>query len=113
MRKIDNVFPNKKYLLSISLSACYLGAFRLSMIDCFRFLLKKKYPKPNFKVETVLLRFGHGGRNSFRTDLVIFDCAASELQGVPIEKAKEHIVLVAEIKRDNTDATEAKQMQVE
>ena len=82
-------------------------------IDCIRFLLKKKYPKANFKIETVLLRFGSGGRNSFRTDLVVFDCPASELLGVPIEKAKEHVVLVAEIKRDNADAAEAKQMQVE
>lgn len=82
-------------------------------IDCIRFLLKKKYPRANFKIETVLLRFGSGGRNSFRTDLVVFDCPATELQGVPIEKAKEHVVLVAEIKRDNADAAEAKQMQVE
>lgn len=44
---------------------------------------------------------------------MVFDCPATELQGVPIEKAKEHVVLVAEIKRDNADAVEAKQMQVE
>ncbi len=82
-------------------------------IDCIRFLLKKKYPKENFKIETILLRFGSGGRNSFRTDLVVFDCPASELKGLPIERAKERVVLMAEIKRDNKEAAEARQMQVE
>lgn len=82
-------------------------------IDCIRFLLKKKYRKENFKVETTLLRFGNKGRNSFRTDLVVFDCPAKDLQGLSIDKLKEHILLVGEIKRDNADAAEAKAMQVE
>jgi len=81
-------------------------------IDCIRFLLKKNYPKDNFKVETTLLRFGNKGRNSFRTDFVVFDCPAKEVEGLSIDEEKEHIVLIAEIKRDNIDAVEAKAMQV-
>lgn len=81
-------------------------------IDCIRFLLKKKYPKSHFKIETTLLRFGNKGRNSFRTDFVVFDTPSKELVGASIEEIKEHIVLIAEIKRDNADAEEAKAMQV-
>ena len=82
-------------------------------IDCIKFLLKKKYPKENFKIETTLLRFGNKGRNSFRTDLVVFDCPAKELEGASLPAMKEHITLVAEIKRDNADAAQAKATQVE
>ncbi len=42
-------------------------------IDCIRFLLEKGYPPTHFKIETVLLRFGHKGKNSFRTDIAILD----------------------------------------
>ena len=57
-------------------------------IDCIRFLLAKKYPKDNFQIETTLLRFGNKGRNSFRTDLVVFDCPATELEGSTIDELK-------------------------
>ncbi len=81
-------------------------------IDCIRFLLSKKYPKDNFKIETTLLRFGSKGKNSFRTDLVVLDCPAKELGAASIDEVKDHILLIAEIKRDNADAAEAKAMQV-
>ena len=81
-------------------------------IDCIKYLLTRKYPKNNFKIETTLLRFGNKGRNSFRTDIVVFDCPAAEMDGVPLEKQLEDIVLIAEIKRDNAEAMQAKATQV-
>lgn len=81
-------------------------------IDCIKFLLTKKYPKEHFRVETTLLRFGNKGRNSFRTDIVIFDCPAKDISTLPLEAMKEHILLIAEIKRDHKGAEEAKAMQV-
>jgi type I restriction enzyme M protein len=80
-------------------------------IDCIRFLLSKGYPQANFKIETTLLRFGNKGRNSFRTDIAILDGPASSLPK-SIDELKPHIVLVAEIKRDNKGASVAKHTQV-
>jgi len=80
-------------------------------IDSIRFLLGKGYPASHFKVETTLLRFGNQGRNSFRTDLAILDSPISTLPR-EIEELKPHIKLIAEIKRDNAEATAAKKTQV-
>lgn len=80
-------------------------------IDCIKFLLAKGYPADHIQVETVLLRFGHKGHNSFRTDLAVFDIPTKKLPQ-DVEGQKEHIRLVAEIKRDNADAKLAKQTQV-
>ncbi len=80
-------------------------------IDCIRFLLAKGYPATHFKIETTLLRFGHKGRNSFRTDLAILDVPVSNLAS-EVEAIKPHIRLIAEIKRDNTDPANVKQTQV-
>ena len=80
-------------------------------IDCIRFLLEKGYPPSHFKIETVLFRFGHKGRNSFRTDLSITDAPVSTLPH-DFEQLKPHIKLIAEIKRDNADSVEARRTQV-
>ena len=80
-------------------------------IECIRFLLAKGYPAANMKVETVVLRFGHKGRNSLRTDLAVFDVPVATLPA-DVEEQSQHIRLVAEIKRDNADAKQAKQTQV-
>ncbi|NER80638.1 MAG: N-6 DNA methylase [Leptolyngbya sp. SIO1D8] len=81
-------------------------------IDCIKFLLGKGYPKENFKIETTLVKFGNKGRNSFRTDLVIFDVSAEEVEQLSLELLREHILIAAEIKRDNKTASEAKETQV-
>jgi type I restriction enzyme M protein len=78
-------------------------------IDCIRFLLGKKYPKDNFKIETILPRFRNKGRNSFRIDPAISDCPAKEPEGSTIDELREHILLIAEIKRDNADVSEGYQ----
>lgn len=80
-------------------------------IDCIRFLLEKGYPPAHFKIETVLFRFGHKGRNSFRTDLSITDAPVSSLPH-DFEQLKPHIKLVGEIKRGDGDAVEARRTQV-
>lgn len=72
-------------------------------IDCINFLLAKGYPKAHFKIEPVMLRFGHGGKNSLRADFAVFDAPVKGLPRDP-EEMKKHIRLVAEIKRDNADA---------
>jgi type I restriction enzyme M protein len=65
-------------------------------IECIKFLLKKKYPSENFDFETNILKYGNQGRNSLRADIVIYDRPKYEITGNKVE----HIVLVAEIKRD-------------
>lgn len=81
-------------------------------IDCVRFLLTKGYKSENFKIETELARFGHGGRNSFRTDVVIFNSDARDFLGSSLEQQRDQILLFGEIKRDNKEAAQAKEFQV-
>ena len=81
-------------------------------IDCIKYLLDKGYPKENFKIETVMIEFGHKGRNSFRTDIVIYKIPRIEADRLNLEDQREQMFLIAEIKRDNKDADVAKQMQV-
>lgn len=80
-------------------------------IDCIKFLLQKGYPAAHFHIETTLLRFGHQGRNSFRTDLAVLDVPTSTLPD-DLDVVKSHIKLIAEIKRGNADAKRAKHTQV-
>jgi type I restriction enzyme M protein len=80
-------------------------------IDTIRFLLGKGYPAAHIKIETTLLRFGHKGRNSFRTDLAVLDSPVSTLP-TSIDELKSHIRLIAEVKRDNFEAKTAKATQV-
>jgi len=81
-------------------------------IDCIKFLLDKGYPPKNFKIESTLIQFGHAGKNSFRTDLVVFKVPASEVKDLDLEKQRELIMVLAEIKRDHEDAVVAKATQV-
>lgn len=80
-------------------------------IDCIKFLLAKGYPHDHFKIETLLLKFGSKGRNSFRTDIAVLDVPISTV-GNDIEDLKSHIRLIAEIKRTNENAISAKATQV-
>ena len=81
-------------------------------IDAIRFLLQRDYPKSHFGVERTLLRFGHGGRNSFRIDFSVYSEPWSEIRRRPIEDRLQYTRLVAEIKRDNADAKQAIETQV-
>ena len=80
-------------------------------IDCINLLLSKGYPQSHIRVETTLLRFGSQGRNSFRTDVAVLDAPVSNVPD-DLETLLPHIVLMAEIKRDNASAVEARPTQV-
>src|SRR5947209_888870 len=76
-------------------------------IDAIRFLLEKGYPRSHFKIETILLRFGSQGRNSFRTDVAVLDKPLAEMPD-DVDQLKAHIKVAAEIKRDSAAAETAK-----
>ncbi|MYA09944.1 MAG: hypothetical protein F4Z32_00570 [Gemmatimonadetes bacterium] len=81
-------------------------------IDAIRFLLHRDYPRTHFGVERTLLRFGHAGRNSFRVDFSVYRQPWAVIRKRPIEDRLRDTRLVAEIKRDNTDANQAIETQV-
>ncbi|HEV8430062.1 MAG TPA: N-6 DNA methylase [Pyrinomonadaceae bacterium] len=81
-------------------------------IDAIRYLIHRHYPRENFGVETTLFKLGNKGRNSFRTDFAVYDTAFDDLRNEPLEVKLDHIRLLAEIKRDNARAEEAKATQV-
>lgn len=81
-------------------------------IDAIRYLIQRHYPKENFGIETTLFKIGNAGRNSFRTDFAIYDQAFDDLKGRPLERRLEHVRVLAEIKRDNNSAEQAKATQV-
>lgn len=80
-------------------------------IDCLRLLLAKGYPASHIKIETELLRFGSQGRNSFRTDIAVFDKPISQVPS-HLYGSELPIRLISEIKRDHKDAAIAKATQV-
>jgi type I restriction enzyme M protein len=80
-------------------------------IDCLRLLLGKGYPASHIKIETELLRFGNQGRNSFRTDIAVFDKPVSQVPS-HIYGSDLPIRLISEVKRDHKDAAVAKATQV-
>ena len=80
-------------------------------IDCIELLRRKGYPLSHIKVETTLWRFGSQGRNSFRTDIAVLDQPVDSLPN-DLKELSPHIVLVAEIKRDNKKAVAAVETQV-
>lgn len=81
-------------------------------IDCIRHLLAAEYPKDRIKTETVVLRVGHKGKNSLRADIVVYDCPAAKLVNSTIEQQRDHIVLIAEIKREGKAALSGKDDQL-
>jgi len=81
-------------------------------VEAIRHLLGRGYPEANFKVEAVVKRFGHGGRNSFRADLAVLDVPVSAIPPGDVDALLEHAVVLVEVKRDNADAEAAKSFQV-
>lgn len=81
-------------------------------IDAIRYLLQRRYPKDNFGVEPTLFRLGRDGRNSFRTDFAVYDVPFDDVRGKPLERRLEHVRVLAEVKRDNLTAEQAKATQV-
>ena len=65
-------------------------------VMCVKFLLERGYPKDLFDFEKDVMKVGNAGRNSVRADIVIYK-----------DNTKQNIFLIAEIKRDNKDITDA------
>lgn len=83
-------------------------------IDCIKYLLRKKYPKTHFQCETVIIKkIGNQGRNSLRADIVVYDKPATHIKDLPYEERNSHVVLIAEIKRENKSKSSAVSCQLE
>lgn len=80
-------------------------------MEAIKYLIDKGYPKSHFVIEPVIKRFGNGGRNSFRADFAVLDMPAAEI-GHSVDEILQHAVVIAEVKRDNASADDAKQYQV-
>ncbi|MEU6036117.1 N-6 DNA methylase [Actinomadura sp. NPDC047616] len=77
-----------------------------------RHLLSLGYPKEQITTEAIVYRLGNAGRNSLRTDVVVYDISAEEARNMKTEDRLLHAVVLGEVKRDNTDASKAKETQV-
>lgn len=85
-------------------------------IDAIRHCLSLGYDPNKFKIEAVVAKFGHGGKNSFRCDFAILDVAASTIDTRASDAAEQllrHAILLAEIKRDASKADYVHKTQVE
>lgn len=80
-------------------------------VEAIKYLVDKGFPKANFVIEPVVKRFGNGGRNSFRADFAVLDVAADTVSR-DVDELLAHAILLAEVKRDNASAVNAKQYQV-
>jgi type I restriction enzyme M protein len=81
-------------------------------IDSIKYLLERDYPPDHLQIESTLIRFGNAGRNSFRTDIVVFEKPTHKLKGLDLEERRNHIFLIGEVKRDHKEAEIAKRTQV-
>lgn len=48
-------------------------------VQAIKYLISLNYPPENFKVETVIKKFGNNGRNSFRCDFVVLDVPVNSI----------------------------------
>ncbi|WP_454011776.1 HsdM family class I SAM-dependent methyltransferase [Aquamicrobium terrae] len=81
-------------------------------IDCIKTLLAHGYPKDRIEAETIILNFGHKGKNSLRADVVVYDQPVSAIKVLPVEQKRAHMKIIGEIKRDSADAASAKNDQL-
>ena len=73
-------------------------------IDAIRYLLSLGYDASRIKIEAVVAKFGHGGKNSFRCDLAVLDVDASavDVHGKNgVEELLAHALILVEVKRDD------------
>lgn len=80
-------------------------------IEAIRHLLDQGYPREHVKVEAVVKKFGHGGRNSMRADLAVLDVPVATLSG-GVDELLEHSLVLAEVKREHGAADQSKHTQV-
>lgn len=84
-------------------------------IDFLHFLLDERdYPVENIAVETVVLKgLGHDGKKSLRTDVIVYDTAVTKYAKLPLVTKLQHVVLVAEIKREAKSKRKGVERQLE
>ncbi|MEX0756088.1 MAG: N-6 DNA methylase [Actinomycetota bacterium] len=72
-------------------------------IDFLHFLLDDRgYPEDHIAVETVVLRgLGSKGRNKLRADVIVYDKPVATYADLPLSERVQHVLLVAEIKRES------------
>ena len=81
-------------------------------IDCINSLLAKGYPKDRIEAETVVIKFGHKGKNSLRADVVVYDRPVTAVKAQSEENRRQFMKIIGEIKRDSADAESAKNNQL-
>jgi len=85
-------------------------------IDAIRYLLSLGYDPNKIKIEAVVAKFGHGGKNSFRCDFAVLNKNVAEINFAgddAVELLLKHAVILAEVKRDDSKADYVKKTQVE
>lgn len=84
-------------------------------IDFLHFLLdERSYPASNIAVETVVLKgLGHDGKKQLRADVIVYDAPARRYSKVALADKLQHVVLVAEIKREAKSKRKGVQRQLE
>jgi type I restriction enzyme M protein len=83
-------------------------------IQLLKFLIRRKYPKENIGVETVILKLvGASARNSLRCDVIVYDEPVANLASLDIKDRLKQAILVAEVKRDSTHKKSGIQHQLE
>jgi len=85
-------------------------------IDAIRYCLSLGYDASKIKIEAVVAKFGNGGKNSFRCDFAILDIDASmiDMSGPDaVDEILQHAVILAEIKRDDSNVDYVRKTQVE
>ncbi|MBD3576149.1 MULTISPECIES: class I SAM-dependent DNA methyltransferase [Streptomyces] len=81
-------------------------------IDVIRHLLALGYPKEHIDTEAIVYRLGNSGRNSLRTDVVVYDIGKDEARALPLDERLLHALVLCEVKRDHAKADSAKETQV-
>lgn len=85
-------------------------------IDAIRHFIALGYDARKFKIEAVVAKFGHDGKNSFRCDFAILDVDADLIDmNAPnaVDDLLQHAIVLAEIKRDSSKADYVRKTQVE
>jgi type I restriction enzyme M protein len=82
-------------------------------VDAINFLIGKGYPDSHILVEARIKKFGHGGKNSFRADLVALDVPRDSINTKDIDELLEHATLLGEVKRGHKAVAKVVATQVE
>jgi len=85
-------------------------------IDAIRYCISLGYDPKKIKIEAVVAKFGNAGKNSFRCDFAILDVDASSIDMTApdaVDELLKHAVVLAEIKRDSSNADYVRKTQVE